>query len=112
MAVTKEQPFPQALAGIAAGYQNAEPTYGTWYRRLDLAIRNDAGRCERCVKSVQLDPERVAKGGADRSGATSSSRSGAPCQPREAEGVLSGRERQAARRSGAQVNALGGNCHS
>jgi len=25
MAVTKEQPFPQALAGIAAPFQNAEP---------------------------------------------------------------------------------------
>jgi hypothetical protein len=29
MAVTKEKPFPQALAEIAAGFQNAEPTVRT-----------------------------------------------------------------------------------
>jgi hypothetical protein len=44
MAVTKEQPFPQALAGIAAGFQKAESVSRTGsLSHSVLPMRNNEG---------------------------------------------------------------------
>ena len=42
MAVTKEKPFPQALAEVAAGFQNTEPTVRRGYPGAAVAIKNNA----------------------------------------------------------------------